>query len=332
MVASFAQSFRQFAHSEALRTDFSRAIRGAIAFTAPLVLGPLLHWPLAISFVALAAQNIAIVDVRGPYSLRLTLLLAMSLILAGYAAVGSLAAGAVGTALVATAALTLLSGVWRHLSSDYGPSLAIASLLMLFLSFAGAAGHDAAKLNALSILAGGGIGIFLQIAFWPVRPQHPLRRNAAESWLAAGDLFAALVPSEKPSDTARHAKVVDAENALRAAVDKTALLLIQAGAKRQAPILARLEDLNLNTALEGCMSESAFASVAPALLPVLTALKNMSRTIGLAVVSRHPSQLAAARVRLRRAAGLLHVLAQQLQSPALVSVYRTQLEDILRQI
>ncbi len=341
---SIPLAIRNFAHSEALRTDFSRAVRGTIGFMAPLIVAPYFHWSIEASFVALAAQNIAIVDVRGAYSLRLAVLLAMSIILAGYAVVGAFCAESLPLALISTAGLTLLSGLWRHLSSDYGPSLSISSLLMLFLAFAGSSGPAAAEQHAEAILVGGALGIFLQISFWPVRPQHPLRRTAAESWLAAADLFEALIPVDGMKVASRHEKVVDAENAMRAAVDKAALLLIQAGAKRSAPLLKRLEDLNLcaariavrvvalNTALEGSLSEESFARVAPALLPVLTALKNTARTIGLTVVSRHPSQLAAARVRLRRTAGLLHVLRNQIQQASSVSGYRAQLEDILEQI
>lgn len=310
----------------------------------PLVLGFVGKLPLEAAFVALAAQNIAMVDVRGAYTLRLGVLAAMTVVLAASAGLGAFVAQHVFAAIALTALLTLASGAWRHLSSDYGPSLSIASLLVFFLALAAPEGTNYAAHHAWSVLAGGAFGILLQIAYWPIHPQHPLRRTVAESWLAAADLFAALVPSQGVQVTERHEKVTTAENALRQAIDKAAISLIQASSRRRSAVIDRLESLNLcaarlavrvsalNTALESCMSENTLADAAPALQAVLTGLTNTARTVALAAVSRQPAHIAACEVRLRRLKSLLRVLSARLQGGGTSSPCRTQLESVLQSI
>src|SRR5450432_3892143 len=84
-------ALRGFAERESLKPDLSRAIRATVAFMVPLLLAMRGWIAIEVSFVALAAQNIAMVDVRGDYRLRLTLLLAMTAVFAGDAALGAFA-------------------------------------------------------------------------------------------------------------------------------------------------------------------------------------------------------------------------------------------------
>ena len=282
------------------------------------------------------------VDVRGPYTLRIGVLVTMTAILAASAALGASVSQHLPLALLVTVVMTLASGLWRHLSSDYGPSLSISSLLVLFLGLAGPEGSAIAVKHAIAIAAGGGLGLLLQLAYWPIHPQHPLRRTVADSWVAAAALFSALAPAEAGKATERHDAVTQAENDLRAAIDKAALALIQVSRTRQSPIIAKLEALNLsaarlamhvaalNTALESCMSEQSFAAVMPALQPVLTSLTNTSRTVALAIVSRQPAHLAAGEVRLRRAGSLLRVFESRLRSLPSAAACHAQLIEILK--
>lgn len=336
------KTVRHFWDDQKLRPDFALATRGTLGFMIPLILAFTTKLPFEAAFAALAAQNIAMVDVRGAYGLRLGLLWAMTLILATSVALGALVSHHLLAAVILTAVMTLASGVWRHISSDYGAPLAISSLLVFFLALAGPEGGAVALQHTAAVLVGGVLGILLQVAYWPVQPQHPLRRTVAESWLAAADLFTALAPVDLAQRQARHDQVTTAENAFRTAVDHAAVVLIQASAGRRPALINRLEALNLsaarlavrvsalNTALESCMSEAGFAQIAPALLPLLTSLTNTSRSVALAVVSRQPAHFAAGEVRLRRAGSLLRVLQSRLRGPAATSACHAQLEEILR--
>ena len=328
---------------DSLQADLARAARATVAFMVPLLLAAFGRLSIEVSFIALVAQNIALVDVRGAYALRLGLLLAMTVILAASAGLGALCGAHLGAALACTAAIAIGGGLWRHLSSDYGASLAISSTLVFLLGLNSPGAAAEAAPAFMAALGGGLWGVTLQVLNWPFRPQHPLRRTAAESWLAVADLFEALAPATD-GGPARTARIAEQETALRAALDKTAATLAAAGASRPRPIHRRLEDLNLaaarlatrvaafNTAFAGLRAQPDFAAVAPAFVPALTALTNLARTIALAVVSRQPAHLATADVRRRRLTNLLRTLQARLSAPGDGGATRGQLVEILRQI
>ena len=83
MIASLRKDLREIRERETTRPDLGRGTRVAFAVTAPLLAHAAGWLPLSITFVVFAAQSVTIVDVRGAYTLRLGLLIAMSAILAG---------------------------------------------------------------------------------------------------------------------------------------------------------------------------------------------------------------------------------------------------------
>src|SRR3954470_8245301 len=118
----------------ALHPDVSRAMRATIAFMVPLLLAAKGWLTIDVSFVALAAQNIALVDIRGDYRLRFLLVMAMAAVFVGAAALGAAVAPSVPAAVLAMGLMAGFGGLWRHLSSDYGPSLAISSTLVFLIA------------------------------------------------------------------------------------------------------------------------------------------------------------------------------------------------------
>src|SRR3954462_9942884 len=96
--------------------DVSRALRATIAFMVPVLLAARGWISVDVSFVALAAQNIAMVDIRGDYRLRFALVMAMAGVFVGAAALGAVVAGHLAAAVIATGAMALAAGLWRHLS------------------------------------------------------------------------------------------------------------------------------------------------------------------------------------------------------------------------
>lgn len=297
----------RFFEGEFSNPDIGRGLRCMASFMAPLALGMSGRLPVEMIFAAMAAQNVANVDVRGSYGLRLSLLLSMSVILAGSSAMGALAAPSLAASLAATLLIGLGAGLWRHLSSDYGPSLAIASGFLCFIAMAEKGGPAAAQSHAIASLVGGCWGTALHVALWPIRPQHPLRHAVGTSWLAVADTCTL---------SADHA----AEAGLRMALDKAGAILGSARARRNRVVVARLEELNntgarlaqrvsaLQSAWEEVAGIPAGADVASAAGNVLSVLGNLSRAVALAVVSRQPGNLARAEVRLRRLDHLLGVL------------------------
>lgn len=335
---------RHYLEEQRLQPDINRGLRATVGFMGAFLVAAWLKLPVEASFAAIAAQNIAMVDIRGSYPLRLSLLLAMTAIVAGSCWLGGMAGGHLPSALGAIALVTVLGGVWRHLSPDYGMSLAINSAFLLMFALALPDGAAHANNYFLAGLCGGLWGLFVQVALWPFRAQHPLRRAVADSWLALSDLLEAMAPGENVDANARQRRIVAKEAALRTALDQTSATLAVAHAGRKRPHLRELDELNLiaarfatrlvafNTALDTLMARPDFAALAPSFAPVLASLTNLARTTAVTVVSRQPSHLIAAEVRLRRVGNLIQALQDRVLAQTGRAPDATQLTFLLHQI
>ncbi len=335
-------SIDKLAEREALYPELGRALRTTVAFMVPLILG---HYGLLtgpVVFAAIAAQNVALIDIRGDYGVRLGLLLGKALILTAATWLGCMVGGSLVAAVLATALIAVGMGLWRHLSADYGPSVAAASALLFLIALATPEIPSAHV--ARYAFCGALWGVALQASFWPFRPQHPLRQSLAETWLAVGELFAALALEDERDETTRQHDIAQKEAVLRSALDHTSALLAPAGATPPSRLQQRLDALNLtaarlatrvgvfNTAFEALRPGPEFAQLAPAVQPVFTSLTNTARTVALAVVSRQPAHLATAEVRLSRLTNLIAVLQARITSHAVTSPRCTELVQLLRQV
>src|SRR4051812_45620206 len=113
---------RDSAEAALRHSDLRRAARTTVAFMGPLLLAHLGVISGPVMFAAISAQNVALMDIRGAYGVRANLLLAKTAILVGATWLGFAVAGHALAAVLATALIALFMGLWRHLSSDYGPS------------------------------------------------------------------------------------------------------------------------------------------------------------------------------------------------------------------
>ncbi len=335
---------RHYLEKERLQPDLNRAGRCVVAFMVPMLAT---HWwnlPIEASFAALAAQNIALVDVRGSYPLRLSLLLAMTVVLAGATWLGGTTGANLPLALCAVVVLMILGGLWRHLSADYGPSLATASGLLFLIALAHPEGVALANRNLLAVLAGGAWGVLVQGALWPFHAQHSLRRAVSDSWTTLSDLLAAMAPSEKMSPVERQQLIAQCQAAVRTALDQATATLTAAPARGKRPYLRQLEELNLaaarfstrcmalNTSLETLMERQDFDAIASGFDPVFVSLTNSARSIALTVVSRQPSHLASCEVRLHRLGNLLRALQDRILTQTEQAPDGAQMTFILQQI
>jgi len=335
-----SQQFLALAERESLAPDLSRATRAMIAAGVPVALSLTGHLPVDLIYATLAGLNIAAVDVRGDYSLRCMLLLAMIAILGAAAALGGWAGGSLVAGLLGMALVALSAGLWRHLSSDYGPSLAIAAVLVYVVGLHGAGGPAVALHHAGSAAAGGLFGLLLQVAQWPFRPEHPMRRLASETWLALANLWQALAPRDGEAPAARERRCYEAEAALREALDRAAAGLELTAARR--PVLtALLRELTqvaadqaaqaaaFHPVMEGYLRRPDAVRVAPAFAPALQALVNTARTVAVALVSRQPRHLHTLDLRARRLTNLLGVLRERVPARAGASDESARLGEIV---
>ena len=343
MIGLFAR-LRHYLEEQRLQPHINRGLRATVGFMGAFLATSWWHLPIEASFAAIAAQNIAMLDIRGSYPLRLSLLLAMTAIVAGACWLGGMAGGHLPSALAAMGLIIVLGGVWRHLSPDYGMSLAINSAFLLMLALAQPGGEAAAHQHFLAGLGGGLWGVFVQVSLWPFRAQHPLRRAVADTWLALSDLLAAMAPGETPDSDARHRRIATQEALLRTALDQTTATLAAAHAGKQRPHLRELDELNqaaarfatrlvaFNTALETLMARPDFPALAPSFGPVLTSLTNLARNTAVTIVSRQPSHLIAAEVRLRRLGNLIQALQDRVLTQTERAPDAVQLTFLLQQI
>lgn len=341
LLTSTTGRVRDLSAEASLRPDLSRAVRATVAFMVPLLLAYAGWLRLEVLSVAIVAQNVAMVDVRGDYRLRFALLLSMVAVFVGATALGMLAAHHLVLAVLATAVLALAGGLWRHLSNDYGPLLAIASTFVFLVALNSSPEDQVVGQHVTAALIGGAWGIIVQVANWPFRPQHPLRRVVGESWIAVADVFEALIPDPAVDIRTRQDRVQGAETALRTTLDAGYSVL---AATRPGPLRTQLEALNLaaarlatrvvalDTALETMMREADFSSLAPTLEPALVSLSNLSRSAAVAVVSRQPAHLGTFLVRLRRVTSLLRVLRTRVLASSGDPAAHAQLGEIVRQI
>jgi len=320
-----------------LSPDVSRAGRATIAFMVPLLLGATGWLPVDATFATLAAQNLAMLDVRGDYRFRFALLIAAGCMFIGAVALGTVVAHTLLGALAASVLITVCAAGWRHVSSDYGPSIAIASTFVFLLSLATPPGAPAIASHCAATGVGALWGIVVQVAAWPFRPQHPLRRSVADAWVAVGDLFDAMGEAPPAAEASRQSKLGDKEAAVRVALDHASTAL---AARPASPVRADLEAINfaaarlamrvgaLHTALEALEAENWLR---PAIQPLLTNLSNVARSIAVTIVSHQPAHLGTCDVRIRRASALLRAVRARIAGPGAAGA-AMQVDEILSQI
>lgn len=342
ILASLSTRAGSLFQRDALNPAFTRALRGTTAFVVPLIVAQIFKLPADIAFAAVGAQVVALTDVRGAYRFRLVILLVVTVAITGAALLGTLAAGQLVISVLAVAALAALAGVARHLSGDYGPGLGVVASLLFIMGLAIPAGHQPWWHHASFTLAGGLWGVALQALLWPLRPQHALRQAVAETWLAAAEVFDALQGGSDTNDAERHARLARCERELRGTVDSAQAVLEAARTRRTSALVDHLEEVRIEAARLGTRAaalhasiellspHAGFARVAPSLDSLLVALSNLTRSIGLTIISHRQVNLAASEVRLNRCIHLIDGLCDQTRS--LPPAGTAMLQETLRQL
>ena len=303
-----------------------RALRVGVAFLIPLLICHALGMKGDAVFIAMSAQTIALPDLRGAYGMRLLILATMTMVVACSAVLGVCAGGSALAATVAMGFLALVGGFWRHLSADYGPALSVSSALLFLLGLSQPGSlSDGLHLAGLIALGGTGAAV-LHIACWPLRPQHPLRYAVAETWVAASDLIASIRPVLDTAAAPSTPSLAENERALRAALDRTFVILGAAKGRQSEALLQHLEVMRVEVvhlamrvlafhgALEPLLDQPHFTRHLPTVDSVLKALGDAARSVAITLITHQPGNFGASEVRLRRCSHLVQVLATQLES------------------
>ena len=126
---------------EAWWPDIARATRGTLGILVPLLLAETGKIPLHVIFAAIAAQTVAMAEVRGSYPLRLAILFSSGLLLGLAAALGSISSQYLWMAILFAALMAVVAGGLRHLSVDYGPPLAAPTVFIFLMALGARPGH-----------------------------------------------------------------------------------------------------------------------------------------------------------------------------------------------
>ena len=306
--------------AEALR-GLLLALRGAVVFMVPFLAGLALGSPQDAVFAAFSAHSIALVDVEGPYVLRLNLLCLLAAAFAASAACGTLAAGSLAGAVAVTGLLGLSVGLWRQVCRDYGPGAAVPCALILFtalgmapLGTPMAALAPAALTHALATFAGGLFGVACLLAYWPLRPQYPLRRLVGRNWVGVAGLARAVARSLRSGDAAGEGTAAGLERALRATLDAAYSQIAPLAGPGAHPFWNNLAAVNLAAArfaarLTALRALEACPGAGDALPEALDLLAKAANTVAHVVVRPRPGSM-------RIAVGAMHAAREALERAA----------------
>jgi uncharacterized membrane protein YccC len=306
-----------------LRMDGARAFRALVAFAVPVLMCHRLNQMAEAVFISTSALNLSLPDLRGAYKVRVGIMATLTLLAASSAFLGVDCAGSVAGAALGMGAVALGGGVWRHLSADYGPSMAVSSALLFLLGLSQGGGvHMALHVAELTAL-GGAFATGVHACTWLIRPQHGLRYAVAETWVAASDLVAAMRPGAATGGASGGKSSTTLEGELRAALDRTFVILGGAEQRKPTALITDLEEMRrevvqltmrvmaLNTSLESVVNHPDFVRCLPALDSALKSLSDAARSVAITIIMHRPENLAASGARLQRCGQLLKVLEEQ---------------------
>lgn len=307
----------------ALQPDLARATRATTAFAGALIVCALSGTPLAAQYAATAALGLSMPQLRGAYPQRVLVMAVMISVISGAAFLGGLAAHHLPAAVAGIGFLALLSGVWRHVSTDYGPPLGIDSALLFLLALEGPSHGATAGQMALWTALGGTGAAVLQLGLWAFRPQHPLRHAVADAWVAASDLYLALIQTGQGEGDSWTMK----QRALRDTLDRATAALNTARSRNSPVLIDHLEQmvheaahLAMQAAAWHTLSESRIALAGPASEParrraareaVLKELANLGRSVAITLITHQERNLGATRARIQTCRHLMEVMARE---------------------
>src|SRR5690348_4492372 len=185
------KSFRQIVLDEYFEPSAGKALRVTLAFILPLIWGMLTGNMEPAVWIAITAQILSNVKIRGAYPLKLLILSGAVLACAVCAALGTLAGGNWLVATLLMMALAFPGGFVRQ-SGDHGPGITVGVLLLYLLSLDHPGNMILAGKMFLWVLAGGVLALLFTLLAWAFVPFSPFRRSIALTWKALSDWLGAF--------------------------------------------------------------------------------------------------------------------------------------------
>jgi uncharacterized membrane protein YccC len=209
------KSFHQIVLDEYFEPSIGKAVRVVLALILPLIWGMVTGHMGPAVWMAIAAQTLTTVTIRGAYPLKLLILSGAVVACAVCAALGTLMGNhwimAVGLMMI----LAFLGGFVRQ-SGDHGPGITISVLLLYLLTLDHPGDSRTAAEMFLWVLEGGILALLSTLIAWAFVPFSPFRRSIALTWKALADWLEVFsLQFDKSGTEARENELDEKELSLR---------------------------------------------------------------------------------------------------------------------
>lgn len=175
------KSVQQIILDEYFEPTMGKGIRVALALVAPLVWGMATGHMQPAVWIAITAQVLSSVSLRGAYPLKLLVQSGAVPACAVCAALGTLLGAHWIFASLVMMALAFLGGFVRQ-SGDHGPGITIAVLLLYLLTLDSPGSWHAAVEMFFWVIEGGVLALLSTLVAWAFVPFSPFRRSIAMTW------------------------------------------------------------------------------------------------------------------------------------------------------
>lgn len=175
------KSFQQIVLDEYFEPTLGKALRVMLAFVLPLIWGMLTADMTAAVWIAISAEILSMVNIRGTYPLKLLILSGGVVACAVSAAIGTLAGHHWLAAAAVMMVLAFLGGFVRQ-SGDHGPGITIGVLLLYLLSLDHPGTMADVGKMMIWVLEGGILALLSTLLAWSFVPFSPFRRSISLTW------------------------------------------------------------------------------------------------------------------------------------------------------
>jgi uncharacterized membrane protein YgaE (UPF0421/DUF939 family) len=225
-ITTSVQNYHKKFHNQYLEPSWGWGLRVAISVTMPLVWGFFAGKGSGAEWMAIAAECVSFIELKGNVGQRTRLLCSASVLSVLFCIVGSVVGNFMWMALLGMLVVGFLSGLFKNLG-DRGLGLALSVYIFYIISSAYPVTTDDALWARCGWVALGGVWtIFVGLAsFIFIRIGTPYRRTIAAIWASVADLAEATgkgLDGRSPRSTVREIYLKEKE--VRIAIDNSIAL------------------------------------------------------------------------------------------------------------
>jgi uncharacterized membrane protein YccC len=216
------KKLQQFLDEESLEPALGWGLRMAFSLAVPIILGIQTGHTTATEWIALTAECICWVALKGTYAQRLRIMAGGTALALIFAVLGNLTGHSLVLSIIGMMVVAFISGLFKNLG-DRGSGLSICVYLMFLLNNAHPVMGDELVKWCEWILIGGAWHAFLGIASFILLPaQQPYRRTIALIWKANATLIHSIGKGwDGKSPRSNQRAIYLNEKAVRMAIDQS---------------------------------------------------------------------------------------------------------------